>query len=106
MAIPVIESLHQKIYEAASACNALDMGIWHTCATTHCRAGWVTTLAGEPGKQLEERFGPLLAAMFIYDASCPGYEINPCRFFDTDEAALEDMRKLAEAAKRRISSIR
>ena len=34
----------------------------------------------------------------IYDASCPGYLINPCRFYDSNEDALEDMRKLAEAA--------
>ena len=53
------------------------------------------TLAGEEGKNLEKFFGTLLAAQLIYDASCPGYKINPCRFFDTNEDAMTDMQKLA-----------
>jgi len=44
---------------------------------------------------LEERFNTELAAMLIYRES--GYPINPCRFYDSDADALEDMRKLAEA---------
>jgi hypothetical protein len=96
--VPVIADIHKAVYAAASSPRALDMGYWHTCDTTHCRAGWVTTLAGPPGKQLEDRFGPLLAAMMIYDASDPNYKINPCRFFDSNEAALEDMRELAHPA--------
>ena len=69
---------------------------WHTCESTHCRAGWVTTLAGKEGKELERFHGTLLAAMLIYDASDPNFKINPCRFFDSNAEALEDMRKLAE----------
>jgi len=74
------------------------MGGWHACETTHCRGGWVVTLAGEAGKKLEQFFNTELAAMKIYDASCPGYKINPARFYDSNEAAMEDMRKLAESA--------
>ena len=59
-------------------------------------AGWVVTLAGAEGKALESRFGTLLAAMKIYDASDPSYRINPCRFFDSNEDALADMKRLAE----------
>ena len=70
------------------------MSTWHhACGTTHCRGGWVVTLAGEAGKSLEEFYGTLLAAMLIYRAS--GYEINPCRFFDSNKDALSDMKKLA-----------
>jgi hypothetical protein len=69
---------------------------WHSCDTTHCRAGWVVTLAGDEGKALEAAFGTMLAAIMIYDASCPGYRINPCRFFDGHQEAIEDMQKLAE----------
>ncbi len=72
------------------------MRSWHTCETTHCRAGWVVTLAGDVGRELENYFGTALAAQKIYDASCPGYKINPCRFYDSNAEALEDMRKLAE----------
>ena len=53
-------------------------------------------MAGKDGKKLEERFGTPLAAMMIYDASDPNYKINPCRFFDDNEAALADMKRLAE----------
>lgn len=59
------------------------------------RAGWVTTLAGEAGKKLEAFHGPLLAAQLIYRES--GYAIHPARFFDGNSAALEDMKRLAEA---------
>ncbi len=57
----------------------------------------MVTLAGEEGKVLEEKFGTALAAMMIYDESCPNFKINPCRFYDSNEEALEDMRVLAES---------
>jgi hypothetical protein len=34
--------------------------------------------------------------MKIYDASDPNFRINPCRFFDSNEDALADMKRLAE----------
>jgi hypothetical protein len=74
------------------------MDAWHTCEKTHCRAGWAVTLAGEAGKRLEQFFNTELAAMMIYDASCPNYKINPVRFHDSNEDALADMKKLAEHA--------
>lgn len=72
------------------------MGRWHTCENTHCRAGWAITLAGEAGKKLEGFYNTALAAMLIYDASDPSFKINPGRFFDANEDALADMRRLAE----------
>ena len=68
------------------------MSSWH-CGTTHCRAGWVVTLAGEAGKALEDRFNTELAAMLIYRES--GSPINPSRFYDSNDAALADMAKRA-----------
>jgi hypothetical protein len=94
--IPRIESIHQAVYAAVSQPNALDMGSWHVCDTTHCRAGWVIALAGEAGKALEDFHNTPLAAQLIYRES--GYEINPCRFYDTNEAAMEDMRRLADGS--------
>jgi hypothetical protein len=52
------------------------------------------TLAGEAGRRLERFHNTCLAAQLIYAAS--GYNINPGRFFDTNEAAMADMKKLAE----------
>ena len=94
--VPTIEGIHQKVFEAASQPKALAMDTWHTCATTHCRAGWVVRLAGDAGYALEQFYNPLLAAMMIYDASDPNYRINPGRFFDANDIALADMKKLAE----------
>ena len=71
------------------------MADWHTCGTTHCRGGWVVTLAGEAGKKLEQETSSLFAAIQIYKKS--GYEISPCRFFDNNETALADMKRLAGA---------
>ena len=96
--IPKIDNIHQRVYEAVTGTpDALEMSTWHTCGTTHCRGGWVVTLAGDAGKALEMFHGTLLAAQLIYRES--GYPINPARFFDSNEDALDDMRKLAEATK-------
>jgi hypothetical protein len=96
LTVPIVDDLNKKVYAAATATpDSFDMGQIHACATTHCRAGWAVHLAGEAGYALEKRFGWELAAMKIYDASCPGYKISPVRFFDSDEAALADMKKLA-----------
>jgi hypothetical protein len=51
------------------------------------------TLAGKDGKALEEKTSTLFAAMRIYQES--GYLISPVRFYDSDEKAMEDMKRLA-----------
>ena len=102
-AVPRIENIHQKVYAAVSQPKALDMSNRHKCETTHCRAGWITTLAGPAGKALEDFHNPELAAMLIYYES--GYHIHPARFFDSNERAIADMKRLAEAeAKGRVPS--
>ena len=92
---PTIRGIHAAVYAAASSDSALQMSNWHSCETTHCRAGWVVHLAGEAGYALESFFNTELAAMKIYRAS--GFEINPARFYDSDDDALADMKRLAEA---------
>jgi hypothetical protein len=96
---PIIPNIHQAVYAAASKNGALDMSTWHRdgfCGTTHCRAGWVTHLAGEEGKALERRHGHAGAATLIYLASDPAIERIP-NFYDSNAAALADMKRLAEA---------
>ena len=73
------------------------MGTWHTCEKTHCRAGWIVTLAGESGRELQLRFNTELAAMLIYREST-GKRISPVRFYDSNEDALADMKRCAETA--------
>jgi hypothetical protein len=76
------------------------MGEWHKdgnlCGTTHCRAGWVTHLAGDAGRKLEKETGTLFAAIQIYKKSDPSNPVPPTRFFDKNEAALADMKRMAE----------
>ena len=96
--VPKIESIHQTVLRAVEAPNALNMKDWHTCVTTHCRAGWVVTIAGEKGKALEAASSTQFAAMQIYKASS-GIRVSPVRFFETDVVAMADMRRCAELEK-------
>ena len=93
--VPVIPDIHRAVYAAAGAPGALDMTDWHTCDTTHCRAGWVVTLAGEAGAELERRWGTPAAAAFIYGASDPSMDRIPDWTADEGEA-LADMARMAE----------
>jgi hypothetical protein len=95
--VPVIPNIHQAIYEAASRPGSLEMCDVHRCENTHCRGGWAVALAGEAGYDLEKFFNWELAAMKIYHASDPNFRINPARFYDSNEDALADMKRLAEA---------
>lgn len=92
-----ISRIHNAVLAAATRSpDSLDMDVWHTCETTHCRAGWVTTLAGDGGKALEDIYGCGVAAALIYMASDPGLERVPNWIANNDDA-LADMRRLAEA---------
>ena len=89
-AIPDIDATILNAIEVPGA--ALEMARWHTCETTHCRAGWAVHLAGEAGYALEKRLGSSAAGALIYAAS--GSHPVP-EWTVTDEDALEDMRMRA-----------
>ena len=93
--IPFIENIHQKVFNAVSKPDALNMADWHTCETTHCRAGWVEHLAGEAGKKLAQATSTAFAAMQIYKASSP-IKVSPVRFYEDNETALADIKRCAE----------
>ena len=93
--VPTIENIHGRVLAAASVDFALDMRAWHTCETTHCRAGQVTHMAGAEGRALEEFLDTPIAALMIYRASSP-IEVAMTRFFETDEQAMADMKRCAE----------
>jgi len=86
---PAIEDLDGRILKAIEAGGRLEMGKWHTCETTHCRAGWAIHFAGEFGKSLEDRIGPSAAGALIYWASCKRIP----DFFESNEEAMKDIRK-------------
>ena len=94
--VPKIENIHQTVFAAASAPDAFDMRDWHNaCGTSHCRAGWVVTLAGGAGIALEDKIGTPAAAALIYFASDQTLEHVP-DFYCDNERALADMKRLAE----------
>jgi len=74
------------------------METWHTCDTTHCRGGWVTHIAGEAGAALEKRFGMPLAASIIY-ANSSSIEVPWHNYYESNENALEDIKRCAELEK-------
>lgn len=93
--VPLIKNIHQAVFAAASAPNALDQSEWHYCDSTHCRGGWVTTLAGLEGRMLEEQTSPSFAAMQIYKASSTIHVAKKVFYFNNKES-LKDMRRCAE----------
>jgi len=88
--IPIVENLDQKMLEVTKAGN-LSMSSWH-CGTTHCRAGWAVTFAGEAGAKLEAKLGSELAGRYIYEASTG--RIAP-DFFASNADAIADIRRCA-----------
>lgn len=65
----------------AEGCKIV-MQTWHSCETTHCLAGWITTIHPQ-GKLLESIFEPGTAASLILNAS--GEKIPD--FYDTSDGA-------------------
>jgi len=95
--VPVVVALDAKLLTILdSGRGKLRMDQWHTCKTTHCRAGWAVTLAGDAGKALEDKHGSQRAGTLIYRASTGRVP----HFFASDERALEDIRE--QAATQRV----
>ena len=92
--VPRIPCLDTAILAQIEVRNGLlEMSSWHTCATTHCRAGWAITLAGEAGKALEDAYGPAVAGALLYAAAYPDRPVP--NFYASNDAALEDIRASA-----------
>jgi hypothetical protein len=90
--VPVIPDIDKQILARIEAgTGRLEMNSWHTCDTTHCRAGWAIHLAGEKGYELEKQHGPQYAGRLIYLAATGRVP----HFFATNDRALEDIREQA-----------
>ena len=91
---PAVPQLHTQILAALGSGGELNMREWHTCDTTHCRAGWAIHLAGDEGKALEDRIGSAAAGALIHVASCPWLERVP-DFYASNANALADIQACA-----------
>jgi len=86
--IPIVANLDSSICQIVnSGKGQLEMSTWHSCKTTHCRAGWAIHLAGKPGYELEEKFNAHYAGIMIYLASTGRHP----DFFASNEDALKDI---------------
>jgi len=95
--VPVVPDLHARVAAAVQHPEALSMATWH-CGTTHCRAGWIVTLAGEEGEALEREIGTNAAAALISLASeAQTFQTEAMfDFYAEDQRALNDIRRLAQ----------
>ena len=91
--IPKIERLHSKILAAIESGGALEMGTWHTCETTHCRAGWAIHIAGEFGRGLEWALGSGAAGALLFAVAYPDQRVPD--FYASNEDAMDDIRRCA-----------
>ena len=91
--IPLVVNIDATILSAIEGDETLDMADWHTCDTTHCRAGWAVVLAGKEGRKLEEQLGTNAAAALIYTKS--GSHPVPNWYAD-NKTALEEIKARAE----------
>jgi hypothetical protein len=90
--VPVVERLDAKILALVDGGEGkLEMATWHTCETTHCRAGWAIHLAGAAGYELEKRYDAERAGAMIYRASTGRVP----HFFASNDRALEDIKRCA-----------
>ena len=92
--IPIIPEIDAQILAAIENGGTLEMGDWHTCDITHCRAGWAIHLAGENGRLLEMRVGSAAAGALIYQASRGSYP----DFYALNDVAMADLRQCAGKA--------
>lgn len=72
------------------------MDQWHTCDTTHCRAGWAEWLGGQKGKELAAQTSTLFAAQLIFRENAPNIPVPLRKFFQNNEAAMADIKRCAE----------
>jgi hypothetical protein len=68
-ALPDLQTATARVRDVAAAAlvstSALDMSTWHTCATTHCIAGWAIHQAGAEGYKLEKATSPDAAGAIL-----------------------------------------
>jgi len=61
--------LARRVAERALVPGGLNMGLWHTCETTHCLAGWAIHLSGGLGRALEALTSPSVAGSILLPAA-------------------------------------
>ena len=92
-----VPHLDAKILERIQSGGRLEVDCWHSCDTSHCRAGWAVVVAGPAGRALEWMQGTRAAASLIYAASRPKNKIPDFAAELDNEEVLNDIKKCAAA---------
>ena len=100
-----IPNLFTKIKGAIDSGGELDMRDWHTCETTHCIAGWVTTIAGDAGKAAENLIRTAPAAALIINESCPYLDGEVPNFYEDNETGMEFINSCVEKEKELMQEV-
>ena len=94
---PIVENIDAAILAAINAGGKLKMSDWHTCKTTHCRAGWAVTLAGDAGKELEANSDDATKLLeFMRDEF--GWDIRPDSALGIKPISITGSKRLIRAA--------
>ena len=102
-----VENLFIKIKAIIENGGHLEMGDWHKngyCGTTHCMAGFVTTLGGETGRVMENLLGTPWAATLIILKSCLYLEGKVPNFYADNEKSMNFINECAEKEKDLVKS--
>ncbi len=95
-ALPVLKNPDAEILNTIkNKKGALEMGSWHTCETTHCRAGWYIHQSGPAGRMLEAVYGASVAGAIIFTKAYPKMKVPD--FVCSNDKALADITKNAKA---------
>jgi hypothetical protein len=95
-AVPVVPHIDATILREIEAHRiALRMSSYHTCETTHCRAGMAIHLAGPDGYGLEAVMGSSAAGALIYAMSRPNKPVPD--FYADNGTAMADIVRCAAA---------
>ena len=96
-ALPVLKNPDALILAAIGdgKCS-LEMATWHTCDTTHCRAGWYIHHSGPAGRMLEACYGASAAGAIIFTKAYPDQKVPD--FHCGNDEALASIKENAERA--------
>ena len=83
---------------ALSSPDALEMGVWHTCATTHCICGWAEHLGGSLAKLIIKQFGNDVGGLMLLGVEAHSY------FYSTNDQARLFLQSVIDNAEVRGSS--
>ena len=93
--VPKIKNIDAAILAEilANSPHGLQMDVYHTCETCHCRAGWAIHIGGHYGYALATAYGSWIAGALIYQANRPGVPIPD--FYGGNDAAMADLEECA-----------